>query len=250
LSDHFEINHHRRIHRAITPIADAGVHVTNAVIIERPKFAAIVRRAPEPFQDFFSHIARLEAVSNNRRVYKEAVVSKPKVSYLDLELAFTASDFEYICLLDTQTGEVVSYESDIEDELLTGADISYRPKWQEGEVAAARRALRACGELLEPGEEADQVREPGRYIEIPRIKTDEAYRAMTDFAETVRNAHLRELLDVALRGKGAFRRFKDVLLNYPAERERWFEFESQRQRETIEAWAREQGMEISFEVRR
>lgn len=63
----------------------------------------------------------------------------------------------------------------------------------------------------------------------------------------MKNAHLRELLDVALRGKGAFRRFKDVLLNYPAERERWFEFESQRQRETIEAWAREQGVDIKFE---
>ena len=177
-------------------------------------------------------------------------MSRPKVSYVDLELAFTASRSDYVNLLDTKTGEVLSYESNIEDELLTGGDLSDLTEWEEGEIAAARRVLRASGELLEPGEEPDQVSEPGRYVEIPRIETDEAYRAMTDFAETVRNAHLRELLDVALRGKGAFRRFKDVLLNYPAERERWFEFESQRQRETIEAWTREQGMEISFEVRR
>jgi hypothetical protein len=174
-------------------------------------------------------------------------MSRPKVSYTDLELAFSASGFEYVYLLDTQTGEVLSYESGIEDELLTGADISYRPKWQEGEVAAARRVLRACGDLLEPGEEADQVGEPDRYVRIPRIETGEAYETMEDFAETVRNAHMRELLDVALRGKGAFRRFKDVLLDYPAERERWFEFESRRQRETIEAWAREQGVDINFE---
>jgi hypothetical protein len=174
-------------------------------------------------------------------------MSRPKVSYTDLELAFSASGFDYVYLLDTKTGEVLSYESDIEDELLAGDDLSGLQEWQEGEVAAARRVLRACGDLLEPGEEADQVSEPGRYVRIPRIETDEAYEAMVDFAETVRNAHLRELLDVALRGKGAFRRFKDVLLNYPAERERWFEFETRRQRETIDAWAREQGVDINFE---
>jgi len=177
-------------------------------------------------------------------------MSKPKVSYTDLELAFTASGFEYAHLLDTQTGEVLGYESSIEDELLTGEDLSYRPEWQESEIAAARRVLRASGDLLEPGEEADQISEPGRYVPIPRIESGEAYETMADFAETVRNAHLRELLDIALRGKGAFRRFKDVLLNYPEERERWFRFENQREREMIEAWAREQGVEINFEGRK
>jgi hypothetical protein len=45
--------------------------------------------------------------------------------------------------------------------------------------------LRAFGELVEEGEEADKISEPGRYIEIPRIETGEAYQAMADFAETV-----------------------------------------------------------------
>lgn len=172
-------------------------------------------------------------------------MSKPKVSYTDLELAVTAPSSDYMYLLDTRTGEILGDESDIEEQLLTGGDLSDLPEWQQGEITAARRVLRACGELLEPGEETNEISEPGRYVEIPRIETDEAYQAMADFAETVRSAHLRELLDVALRGKGAFRRFKDVLLGYPAERERWFEFENQRQRETIEAWAREQGVEIN-----
>jgi hypothetical protein len=70
---------------------------------------------------------------------------------------------------------------------------------------------------------------------------------MVDFVETVRDGHLRELLEVASRGQGAFRRFKDVLLNYPAERERWFEFERQRQRELITAWARAEGVEVAFD---
>ena len=41
---------------------------------------------------------------------------------------------------------------------------------------------------------------------------------MEDFIATVRNPHLRELLEVAIMGRGAFRRFKDVLYNYPTRR--------------------------------
>ena len=43
---------------------------------------------------------------------------------------------------------------------------------------------------------------------------------MVRFAASVSNPHLCELLGVAVRGRGAFRRFKDVLTRYPAERER------------------------------
>lgn len=33
---------------------------------------------------------------------------------------------------------------------------------------------------------------------------------------------------MAINGSGAFRRFKDVLLYYPEERERWFRFKDER----------------------
>jgi hypothetical protein len=110
-----------------------------------------------------------------------------------------------------------------------------------------RPLLRAFGEL--PGEEAGEEVEMGRFVEIPKQESQDAYEVMEDFAETVANPHLRELLAVALRGKGAFRRFKDVLLDYPAERERWFAFENGRRRKAVEAWAQEEGVEIEFERR-
>jgi hypothetical protein len=169
-------------------------------------------------------------------------MSKPKVSYTDLELAFSSPISHYQSWLDKQTGEVIGYDTHIEDELLTGGDLSGLPKWQLDEVENARRVLRALGDL--PGEEGSEAVEPDRYVTIPQIETRDAYETMVDFVETVRSHHLRELLSVAIRGSGAFRRFKDVLLDYPAERERWFEFESQREREAIEEWAREQGVEI------
>ena len=51
---------------------------------------------------------------------------------------------------------------------------------------------------------------------------------MEDFIATVEDEHLAELLEVAIDGKGAFRRFKDVLAHYPEERERWFRFKDTR----------------------
>jgi len=38
---------------------------------------------------------------------------------------------------------------------------------------------------------------------------------MQAFIATVEDDHLAELLEVAINGKGAFRRFKDVLLKLP-----------------------------------
>jgi hypothetical protein len=52
----------------------------------------------------------------------------------------------------------------------------------------------------------------------------------------VDNLELRERLERAIDGKGAFRRFKDVLMSYAPERERWFAFRSERLRVFMEAW--------------
>jgi hypothetical protein len=61
-------------------------------------------------------------------------------------------------------------------------------------------------------------------------------RNMQAFIATVEDDHLSELLEVAINGKGAFRRFKDVLLNYPEERERWFQFKDDRMKERALEW--------------
>jgi len=82
-------------------------------------------------------------------------------------------------------------------------------------------------------EETEKLRdrideEPDHYEQIPKAESHEGYEDMQDFIATVEDEHLAELLDVAINGKGAFRRFKDVLLSYPEERERWFKFKDDR----------------------
>jgi hypothetical protein len=76
----------------------------------------------------------------------------------------------------------------------------------------------------------------GRYEPIPKMESYEGYRDMQAFIATVEDEHLSELLEVAINGKGAFRRFKDVLLNYPEERERWFQFKDDRMKERALEW--------------
>jgi len=56
---------------------------------------------------------------------------------------------------------------------------------------------------------------------------------MQAFIETVASPRLEERLCPAIRGRGAFRRFKDVLAGYPAESERWHAFKSARVRQRV-----------------
>ncbi len=70
----------------------------------------------------------------------------------------------------------------------------------------------------------------------------EAYQDMVDFTHLVGDEGARDLLFRALEGRGAFRRFKDTLLEFPELREQWFSFHDLRmQRRAIE-WLADAGM--------
>ena len=89
----------------------------------------------------------------------------------------------------------------------------------------------------ETSERKDRIEEDSdRYEPIPKAESYEGYQDMVDFIATVDNERLAELLEVAINGKGAFRRFKDVLLNYPEEREKWFKFKDERMEERAMEW--------------
>ncbi len=62
------------------------------------------------------------------------------------------------------------------------------------------------------------------FLRIEPASSREQYRWMERFVGSVADEALRERLIISIDGKGAFRRFKDVLLAYPAERERWFSY--------------------------
>jgi hypothetical protein len=81
------------------------------------------------------------------------------------------------------------------------------------------------------------------YREIPRPEPHDSYRAMEEFIDTVQDDHLRRSLSQAITGKGAFRRFKNQLMRYPREMERWYDFKDARLEEQMNAWLAEAGLE-------
>ena len=74
------------------------------------------------------------------------------------------------------------------------------------------------------------------YLRVDPVSSREQYRWMERFIATVTEPDLRGRLVTAIDGKGAFRRFKDVLMSFPADRERWFQFRTERLRACMEAW--------------
>jgi len=92
-------------------------------------------------------------------------------------------------------------------------------------------------------EKVEQDKE-GRYVEVPSTDSREGYRDMEDFIQTVDDENLKEKLWIAIDGKGAFRRFKDVLLRYPEVRKRWFEFKDKRTRERVMDWLEREDIEF------
>jgi Uncharacterised protein family (UPF0158) len=65
---------------------------------------------------------------------------------------------------------------------------------------------------------------------------------MEDFVKRVRDPRARHLLERAINGRGAFRRFKDTLLDYPELRRAWFVFHDARGERRAIDWLAERGL--------
>lgn len=134
----------------------------------------------------------------------------------ELCAAMEDSSYEHEHYLDLDSGEVLPFSEYVDDE--------------------------QTGKLEEQIEE-----ESGRYERIPRDESHEGYRDMVDFIVTLENEHLAELLGAAIDGKGAFRRFKNVLLDHPEEEERWFRFKDERMEARSLEWLGDIGVTLSGE---
>jgi hypothetical protein len=85
------------------------------------------------------------------------------------------------------------------------------------------------------------------FLRVEPASSREQYRWMERFVGSVADEQLRERLIISIDGKGAFRRFKDVLLAYPAERERWFSYRADLLHWHIRNWLAEHEITASNE---
>lgn len=95
--------------------------------------------------------------------------------------------------------------------------------------------LRVVDGIADP-EMHQRIASDTSYMRIEPVSSREQYRWMERFIPMVEDKPLSDLLTQAIDGKGAFRRFKDVLMSHGSERERWFAFRSERLRVFMEAW--------------
>ena len=171
-----------------------------------------------------------------------------RVNWVGLVDAFDSGFDMMKMYLDLETGEVIL----ITDE--TWRDLENLQETLPAEVtgeayrAAITEAFQehgAANSELEMLLEASEVEDGlgSRFIEVPEAGSREGYRDMEAFIETVESPHFQELLEVAINGRGAFGRFKDVLVRYPDERERWFAFKDARMRERVCEWLADEGIE-------
>ena len=92
----------------------------------------------------------------------------------------------------------------------------------------------------EQGEDEDDDEED-RWLYVERHGSHEGYRDMELFIATVDDREVADRLEIAISGKGAFRRFKDVLSRWPEELGRYFVLRDERQRGRARAWLTAQG---------
>jgi hypothetical protein len=102
--------------------------------------------------------------------------------------------------------------------------------------------IRIVDGIADPGMH-QRVMGDTQYLRVEPVSSREQYRWMERFIATVEEGELRDKLVAAIDGKGAFRRFKDVLMSFPVDRERWFAFRSERLRACMETWLATHGIE-------
>lgn len=168
------------------------------------------------------------------------------------KLTIDWSDFEMACepptgarsYLDLETGAVfVLFDETAEElqELLAeaGPDVPVdslialadAPDWQKEALRNAWHVEEYLGERVTPLEDGDFRDE---------------FRDLEDFTATVEDAGVRRQLEQAIRGHGAFRRFRDIIHGCFRERKLWFVFKARRQREKAERWLASRGVEVEW----
>lgn len=139
------------------------------------------------------------------------VTDGPLPDWAGLETAFEHNAPETHSYLDLKTGQVVTV-------------VESRPEDEE-----KRRQIRMNS---------------ASFVHLAPASSREQYRWMERFVQSVEDDSLRERLILAIDGKGAFRRFKDVLLSYPVERDRWFQYRSNLLHIYIDGWLEQQDIPL------
>lgn len=136
---------------------------------------------------------------------------------------------EYNKYLNKETGDIIMVSTEdlsIAEESGEDDDFSQYPEWH-------RESLQ---------EALDVIVNWDKYIGLPDKWDIHEYDIMERFCGSVENGRISDALYSAIRGKGAFRRFKDTLHRFGIE-QKWYSFYEDALRHIAIRWCEDEGIE-------
>lgn len=188
----------------------------------------------------------------------EAEASAPRrcrISLNDLAEGFEMLSADVAGFLDLEGGEVVHISQEALRDLERLYETLPASLANASDEAQREALLAAIDEAPSLGADEDEVLladsiDRGidtRYVALPEDDTRASWSDMEAFIATVADPVLQSELDRAIRGRGAFRRFRDELDQ--AETERWYAFRRARNAERARAWLAAEDIELIEEGR-
>lgn len=156
--------------------------------------------------------------------------NKPKFDFDEIAFNMEHNDPFSQSYLDKKTGDIILITEELNEENCYDDEyIENLPDWEKDFVEDVKN-------IYEDTE--------NRYLLIPKLESFEMYKFMVDFTYSITNEKLKNKLIDALEGKGAFRRFKNVLNNNLEERELWFKFKDNKIKDYIVEWLESEGIKV------
>lgn len=120
--------------------------------------------------------------------------------------------------LNKKTGEIVPISEEEMDAAENDEPIEDSPEWQEEGIKTAKETL-----------------ETDDYIPLPAQFDIHEYEMMEKFCLSIKNQKISDDLLGAIKGSGAFRRFKDKIQQCGVEQD-WYQFKDHSYREMAKQW--------------
>ena len=128
--------------------------------------------------------------------------------------------------LNKKTGEIIPVSQEEMDAAENEEDIEDFPDWQQDSIKTAQEILATDD-----------------YISLPSQFDIHEYNMMERFCLSVKDEKISDILYSAIKGRGAFRRFKDRILEYGVEQD-WYQYRDNAYREMAKEWCENNNIEF------
>lgn len=130
--------------------------------------------------------------------------------------------------INIKTGEVITL---MREEIVAAEDekpIEQFPEWQRENIEKAINIIED---------------EDGVYVDFTLRNNFNEYEIMEDFIVSLKDQDIREELYDAIQGRGAFRRFKDRIIEFGVDKQ-WYKYKENKIKELVIEWCKDHNIEF------